>query len=164
MSTPQSSAVAAQLQPIAVAGFESQRLAVQMGGAFGTSKLWVNGQLANPAAKKGRYLLQRDDGTQVEAYFKGAFPDPAPLLVVGDQKIRFAAPLAWYEWAWAALPLVLIGIGGAIGGGLGAVAATINVGFFRSEKPTIVKYLLSAVVSFAAFLVWALIASAIHRR
>jgi hypothetical protein len=164
MNEPQSQTTSSQLQPVSVPGFESQRIAVQTGGAFGTSKLWVNGQLAPSAAKKGRYLLRRDNGTEAEAYFKGGFPDPTPVLVVGDQKIRFAAPLAWYEWAWAAFPLVLIFLGGAIGGGLGAVAATFNVGLFRSEKPVFVKYALSAAISFAAFFIWVLIVSAIQRR
>ena len=146
-----------------IPGFSSGRVAVQQGGAFGSSKLFIDGQLASPTAKKGRYILRRDDGSEVEAHLKNAFLDPTPVLLVDSQTIRIARPLTWSEWAWAGFPLVLIFLGGAIGGGLGALAMTFNVNLMRSEKSAAERYAASAFVTIGVIGLWLVIVSLIRR-
>ena len=147
------------MQTVQIPGFESQQIAVEMPGAFGSAKLFVNGQPAPPAPKKGQYLLRQNDGTEVVASFKSGWPDPTPMLVVGAQTIKLAEPLMWYQWIWAAWPLVLILLGGAIGGLLGGGAAVINTQIFRSDKNAFVKYALTAFISVIAFVLWLIVAS-----
>jgi hypothetical protein len=106
-------------------------------------------------------MLSRFDGSQVVAHFKGGFPDPSSVLVVGDQTIRLATPLAWYEWIWAGLPLALILIGGAIGGGLGGMATMVNAYIFRAPIPVPARYLVSGMVTLIAFVAWLSIGAAI---
>ncbi|MBW3636444.1 MAG: hypothetical protein KY445_08265 [Armatimonadetes bacterium] len=151
------------MQELIIPGFESQKISVQVASGFGSSKLFVNGQPAPPAPKRGQYVLRRNDGTETIAFFKAGFPDPAPMLVVGDQTIRLAEPLEWYQWLWAGFPLVLILLGGIIGGALGAGAATINAQIFRSQHQGVVKYLLSGLVSLIAITLWIFIVSLIRR-
>ncbi len=147
------------MQTIAVAGVENHQIAVEMGKGFGKSQLFVDGQPAPPAPKKGQYLLRREDGSEVVAFFKSGFPDPAPVLVVGTQTIKLAEPLKWYQWAWAAWPIILILLGGAICGLLGGGAAAINAQIFRSDKSALTKYALTAVISIVAFVAWLFVAS-----
>lgn len=139
------------------------KIAVESGSVFGSAKLLVNGQPAPPGPQTGRCLLRRNDGTEVIARFKGSFPDPAPVLVVGEETIRFAAPLAWYEWLWAGFPLLLILLGGAVGGAVGALAFTVKAQLFRSSASGFAKYALSAVVSLIGIVLWLFIISLLRR-
>lgn len=50
------------MQPVQIAGFEGQQIEVKIANGFGSSQLFVNGLPATPAAKKGQFLLQRNDG------------------------------------------------------------------------------------------------------
>jgi hypothetical protein len=142
------------MQPVMVEGFEGRQLAVQPAGLFTSSKLFVDGQPAPPGAKRGQVLLRRNDGREVVASFKNSLPDPVPLLVVDGKEIRLAEPLAWYEWIWVGMPLVLILLGGAVGGALGGVATVINAHLFRSPVSGVTKYVLSGLVSFACVAGW----------
>jgi hypothetical protein len=68
--------------------------------------------------------------------------------------------------AWAHLvcgwPLVMVGFGGAIGGGLGGAAYGVNLWIFKSRLPLVAKVALNVFAGIAAFVLWATIASAIH--
>lgn len=142
------------MQELNIPGFEAQKISVQIANGFGTSRLFVNDQLAPPTKKRGQFALRNDAGAEATAYFKGGFPDPVPALVVGDQTIRLAEALAWYQWVWAGFPLVLLFLGGAIGGFLGAIGTIINAKILRSERHTAIKYILSGFVSVALISCW----------
>jgi len=150
-------------QPLVIPGIAG-RVEVEPPQLFAGPKLCVDGRPAPSGPKKGQYLLHRTDGTPVIAHFKGGFPDPSPSLVVGDQAIRLAEPLAWYEWAWAGLPLCLIFIGGAIGGGIGGMAMTVNAHIFRAPIPIPARYLISGMVTVIAIAAWLVIALAVQSR
>jgi hypothetical protein len=70
--------------------------------------------------------------------------------------------------AWAHLvcgwPLVMVAFGGAIGGGLGGAAYGVNLWIFKSRLPLAAKVALNVFAGMAAFVFWALIASAIHSK
>ena len=140
------------------------RIEVDAPGIFTGSKLFVNGLPAPPGPKRGQFLLNGLDGSPQVAYFKGGFPDPMPLLIVGQLRIRLAEPLTWYEWIWAGFPLVLILVGGAIGGGLGALAATVNAQVFHSNAPLPARYLFSAAITASTILIWLTLVAAISLR
>ena len=148
---------------VSVPGFEGRRIEIQPGGAWGSSKLFVDGLPAPPGPKKGKFALRRNDGAEIVAFFKGGFPDPAPVLVVGEHTIRTADPLSTGQWIWAGFPLVLMILGGAIGGLLGGVATTVNVQLLRSGRKGVVPYVLSGLVSLAAIFGWLLVVSLIRR-
>lgn len=151
------------MQQVQVSGFEGQRIEVEVSNGFNSSRLFLNGQPAPAAPKRGQFLLRRDDGREVVAQFKAGFPDPIPALVIDNQAIRLAEPLAWYELVWIALPLLLIFIGGAIGGGLGGVATVLNAQIMRSRQNVAAKYIFCALVSFVTFCLWAMLISLIRR-
>ncbi|WP_312842948.1 hypothetical protein [Stutzerimonas nitrititolerans] len=61
-------------------------------------------------------------------------------------------------------PLILVAIGGAIGGGLGAAAYALNVAIYRSSmsrKAKITQNILSGLGAFVAWLVFASVMTAL---
>ena len=58
-------------------------------------------------------------------------------------------------------PLLLVGIGGAIGGGLGGLAYGINLAIYKSNMPVIGKIFLNVLVGMGAIGIWLAIAIAI---
>jgi len=68
--------------------------------------------------------------------------------------------------AWAHLacgwPLVMVAFGGAVGGLLGGSAYLVNLSIFKSRLPLPAKVALNVFTGCAAFVLWAMIASAIH--
>ncbi len=59
-------------------------------------------------------------------------------------------------------PLILVGIGGAVGGGLGGAAYGINVAIYKSSLPAVAKVALNILTGIAAFVLWLGIAVAIQ--
>lgn len=141
--------------PVRLEGFEGQTLEIQPGGLFSGPKVFVNHQ---PAPKgKGREVnLRRNDGTSVVASLKPrVFGLDVPLLIVDGKTIRVTEPLKWYVWAWIAWPVLLVFVGGAPGGIMGALGFTANVRIVRSKMNGLAKFALTAAVSVlvvAAFL------------
>lgn len=151
------------MQTVHIPGSEGQQISVQISNGFSAPRLFVNGQPAPPGPKPGQYLLRRNDGTEMIAYFKGAFPDPIPVLMVDETSHRLVEPLTWYQWIWAGVPLILIFLGGAIGGLLGGAATTINAYLFRAPYSSVIRYILVALVSLTTFVLWMVIGTLIHR-
>lgn len=150
------------MQELQIAGFEGQSIQVQANKKIKACSLAVNGQPAQVAGKKGQYLLRRNDGTEVTAFFKAGFPDPAPVLMVGSQAVRLVEPLAWYELAWCAFPLLLIALGGLLGALCGLAATSANTQIFRSQKNPALRYVFSGMVSLVAISIWLLFLVAIQ--
>ena len=61
--------------------------------------------------------------------------------------------LRWHEYLWAGLPLLLVLVGGAIGGLVGATAANYNVKLFLSNTSKATKYVLTGLISLMAPLI-----------
>jgi hypothetical protein len=137
--------------PVTLTGFEGQRVEVVPPGLVSGAKLLVNGQPAAAGPKRGQMLLLRDDGSQVIATWKpSALGFDVPKLVVDNQVVTVAVPLKWYQWAWAALPILLVFLGGAIGALCGIVGFSVNARIFRSGMNGVAKFAVTAVVSVVA--------------
>jgi len=69
--------------------------------------------------------------------------------------------LKWYECLWAAWPVGLVAVGGAIGGACGGAACALNLRLMQSERGRARKYALTGLVSLgsvAAYIVLARVA------
>jgi len=133
--------------PISLDGFEDQTLEIQPGGLFSGPKVFVNHQPA-PRGKAREILLRRNDGTSVVARLKpSVFGLDVPQLVVDGKTIRAVDPLKWYVWVWIALPILLLFVGGALGGIVGALGLTTNARIVRSKMNGLAKFALTAAVS-----------------
>jgi hypothetical protein len=67
--------------------------------------------------------------------------------------------LKWHERVWVGLPFGLVLVGGAVGGACGAAAAACNLRVMRGERPVFQKYLLTALVSLAAVIIYLALAT-----
>ena len=135
-------------------GFEGRQLVVESAGFFSGPRLMLDGQPASKGPKRGQLLLRRNDGVDVIAQLRGVFVDPIPQVTVDGKTIKIAEPLAWYVWLWGGLPILLLFIGGALGGGLGAAAMMINGRIFRADMHGALKFALTGVISLVTTLVF----------
>ncbi|MOA54434.1 hypothetical protein D3C78_1780470 [compost metagenome] len=82
--------------------------------------------------------------------------------MLDGQEIEVANKLKAYEWAFSMLPLLLILIGGALGGLMGALGFSVNVMLFRSKLPVAVKMILSLLILAAVVVIYYVVAGSIY--
>jgi len=141
--------------PVEIEGFKEKKVALKTATMLAGPVLTVNGEPAPKGPGKNQYLLTGDHGEEVIVEMKNTFlVDPVPQLLIKGELVKVAEPLAWYEWAWCCVPLVLIFLGGAIGGALGAMAMYGNLMLFRSRLQVYMKYGIAACITTAAFILW----------
>ena len=143
--------------PVKLPGFEGQEIVVEPAGFFSGPRLLVNGQPAPKGKERGEMLVRRNDGKDVVFSFRSNFLD-VPALVVDGKPYELVVPLKWYEWAWNALPIMLIFTGGAPGALIGILAMSFNLKVFRSSENALLKYLLTGAVGVGAFVVYFVLA------
>ena len=130
---------------------EGQNVALRS-ETFSGPKLMLNGQPV--ARQKGLFHLRSNVGSTMSVKFKGRFLDPIPNLIVGGQTIQLVPPLAWYQYAWMSIPMILLFLGGAVGGLCGGLAAGFSSRVFRSDRSQAMKYALTGLISLGAFLAY----------
>lgn len=101
-------------------------------GAFGTPVLMVDGQPAPKGEKRGRFVVQTTAGPAT-AMFKPSLRRTAPSLDVDGRLIEVGKSIPIWLVVVAMLPIGLVGVGEALGGGLGGAGAAANLGVARSS-------------------------------
>jgi hypothetical protein len=145
---------------VTLEGFQGHAIEVQPPGLLNGPMLLVDGQPAEKGAKRGEMILRKNDGKQVVAAWKPQFMGlDVPQLVVDGKVVSVAEPLKWYVWAWSAIPVGLLFIGGARGGLVGVIAFSINSNIFRSSPPRMATFALSGVVSIVAIVAYGVMAA-----
>lgn len=133
--------------PIAVSGCEGQQIELDFSYWTG-SKILINGEKAPKGKQRLEYLVTRNDGTQTSVFLKQqALGMDAPIVKVDDQEIRVLPALKWYEWVWLGLPLIYVFLGGALPVLIGFIGLSVNVRVFRENTHTVVKYILTGLVT-----------------
>ena len=87
------------------------------------------------------------------------YEPPAEMGKVIAPAVEARPKLMWYEHAWTALPFLLVAVGGAIGGACGGAAWAINQNVFRKTQNPVLRYVWTGLISAAAIMVYALIAT-----
>lgn len=147
--------------PIPVEGFENRNLTLKAGGFWKGARIWIDGQPAAKAPKRGYYLLKRNDGQEVMARFRG-FLNPIPPVEIDGRLFHVVEPLKWYQWVWCGWPIVLMFMGGFLGALLGGGAFVTNARIFREDINGVLKYFVTAVVSIVAVVLFVLIAGSVQ--
>ena len=149
--------------PLRLEGFEGQTLEVQPSGLVTGPKLLVNGQPPVVGARRGLMVLRRDDSREVVASFRPQVLGlDVPRLYVDGQLINVVPPLPWYIWAWSALPILLVTVGGALGALAGFTGFAVNTKIFRASLPMVAKFALTALVSVLAGVVYLVAATLLY--
>ena len=136
--------------------FTAQRLSVETASLFGGPKLFLDGTLVKK--QKGRYPVTADSGAEILVQLKFNLVDPVPTIKVGEDTLKLADSLKWYEYAWSGLPILLMFGGGALGGLVGGAATVTNGRIFRSERSSMSNYALAAVITVSAVVVYLVLA------
>lgn len=144
--------------PLQIEGFDGHKIEVVPAGVLTPARLLFDGLPAPKGKKRGENSLTRNDGREVSVIWKHQILD-MPKLVIDGKTFDIVKPLAWYEWIWSALPILLVIVGGALGGITGILAFSINASIFRSSLHTLVKFLLTLVVSIASLYVYYAVAA-----
>ena len=134
---------------------EGQKLALRV-NTFTGAKLILNGEQV--ARQKGLFSVRSNVGSTIAVRLKGRFLDPIPNLIVGGKTIQVMPPLAWYQYVWMTIPMVLLFLGGAIGGLCGGLAAGFSSRIFRSDRSQGMKYALTGLISLGAFVAYFVVA------
>jgi len=130
--------------------FQGRSLVLRIGR--GPTQLVVDG--AEIRGAKGKFSVHDNQGQPRTLKLTTRLLDPIPVVVVDGTKIDLVPPLAWYEYAWMGLPILLVFTGGALGGLFGAAAGYYNTRVFRSDRGTGAKYTVSGLVSLGAVACW----------
>jgi hypothetical protein len=131
-----------------VPGFEGRVLEVQPPGMWSGVKVFLDNQEVKKKGMMPTYALQRSDGSETEAKFTGGFL--APKLTVEGRSFHLLKQLQWYEWAWAAWPIIFAFGGGCFPILIGLGVATMNAGIMRSERDKTTKYVLTGIINLVA--------------
>jgi Zn-dependent protease len=145
--------------PIQHAAFKSKRLSVETASFLAGPKLQLNGVVLK--RKGGRYVVASDSGQELTIKVVYNFLDPIPKIGIGEEMIELAKPLQWYEYAWIGVPMLLVFVGGALGGFVGAGSTVVNGRIFRSDRGAVSKYALAAVTSITGAAIFLVLAVAI---
>lgn len=136
--------------PVKIVELPGRKVEVELPGVFSAATVFVDGQPAAKAAKRGQFLLRGADGRDSLIALKTSFLDPVPQVLWAGRTIRVVEPLTWYQWLWTGIPLILVFAGGAIGGALGGVTMVFNIRILRSDLSAILRYALVALLSIGA--------------
>jgi hypothetical protein len=117
-------------------------------------KLFFNDQPAPRGPKRGTFVLPKTDGTEATARLLPAFNRVVPNLEVDGVKHELGPKLNTGLLIMSAIPIGLVGIGGALGGLCGGTGWAINQAVLRSSHPTIVKVLIMVGVTLFTGLLW----------
>jgi hypothetical protein len=144
--------------PVAILGFENQKIEAKVPYIFTGHQLLVNGQPARQGKNRGEMLLRRDDGTEVVATWHVRFLGlDVPNLIVDGKEIQVLEPLRWYEMTWISLPVLLVLLGGGLGILCGLAGFILNAHIFRSPMARYLKYVITTVVIVLSVVVWYLL-------
>ena len=146
--------------PLYIPGFETHDVDVVPAGFVRGPRLLLNGNPAPRGPKRHQYVLTRPDRSKVLVHLKPSMLDPVPKVLVDGEQVEVVDSLPVIQLILSGLPLVMLFIGGAIGGLIGGAAYWLSLIVFRSEMSTAERYILSALISGIAIILF-LILSAI---
>jgi len=148
-----------QTEPLTVAGLAGP-VVVTTNSFTGRNTVTVGGQPAALIARR-RYALPAANGRTVEGTVSARFFDPYPTLELNGVRHRTGPEVPVALRILALVPIALAGLGGLVGGLIGALGMIVNVVVLRRQLPGYAKALLMVAVLVATVVVWLVVAGAI---
>jgi hypothetical protein len=147
-------------EPISIDGVAGP-IVVTTNAFWGRSAVTVGG-VPTPRTGKRQYALPAAAGGAVEATVRSAFADPYPTVEVNGVQHRTGPSIPVVLRVLVPLPILLVAVGGALGGLIGALGLVANLAVARTRTPPVVKALIMVGVSVVAYLLWLAIAVALR--
>lgn len=124
----------------------------------GKSKLQMDNIQEEQSKEKGKpFLIPLAIGDFVKAFPKTSFPDLVPKLEINGIENQIVEKLKWFQYLIGGLPILLLFLGGALGGGIGALGAIINFNIFRKDGTEFSKYTKIIGIVFGSYILYFLI-------
>ncbi len=133
--------------------FQNNVLTLEMSSVFKGPILLLNGEVVSFSKRKA--VIKDDSYKDREIYLISNFVN-LPSVKIDSEVFYPLGRLNFFEKILVVLPLGLLVIGGAIGGGLGVGSAYVNIFLMIKYKESNLKYLLAASTTGIAFLIWLL--------
>lgn len=115
-----------------------------------------------PRTGKRQYALPAVGGGTVQATLRSRFGDPYPTVEANGIRHRTGPKVPVALQVLTLLPIVLVGIGGAVGGLIGALGVIANLAVARTRIPPAGKALIMIGIGVVAALVYLVIAAALR--
>jgi hypothetical protein len=131
--------------------FKTSKLTLEIESFFKGPVIKLNGQEVK--LSKGKSKIRDDLFVERKIALKSIFYE-LPHVAIDETKYYPMGKLTSVERIFVLLPFGLVGIGGAIGGGLGALAAYSNCLLMREYRDSNLKYLLTLITSILAYFCW----------
>jgi hypothetical protein len=146
-------------EPLTIPGLAGP-VVVDLNSFTGRTAVTVNGQ---PVPRIGRrvYALPAAGGGTVNAEVRPGVLDPFPSLQINGVKHRTGPQIPIALRILTFVPILLVGVGGLVGGLIGALGMIGNLAIARLSLPSVVKALLMLVVLGVAVVVWVIVAGTI---
>lgn len=144
--------------PVKLPGLEDRNIELEPAGIIKPARLLVDGHPAEKGERRNEMVIRRTNGKKVSVYFEPSIFDNLPKLKTGGKTYQVAPPIAWYQYVWCALPLILVFTGGVVGAVLGLIAFLFNIRLMRARIHPGLRYLVTLGISAAAYLVYFLAA------
>lgn len=141
------------------ADFKKNVLSIEIHSFFKGPVLTLNN--SSVELKRGKGSVRDDNWGERNVVLKSTFYE-YPWVEVDGVKYYPMGKLGYLEKVFVLLPLGLLAVGGAIGGGLGALAAYTNSLLMLEYKDSYLRFAFSLVTSVLAFFSWYLIAIMIN--
>ncbi|GEM_PF-6466018 len=122
-------------------------------------KLYANGEQIK--AKRNKLSVTCPDGTVAEIAVQPKF-DMSASFMYGTETLTPLPGVPVPLLIVAALPMGLVAVGGAIGGGLGGLAFVGNIAIARSKLPLVVRLIAMIAAGSGAVGLWYMIVSALQ--
>lgn len=130
--------------PFTLPGHPGLKLALRPGGFFSSLKILQDGVPLK--REKGVFLLPQSKGPALELKIKTGFDVFSPKVLFAGQQIEVLPRISPLWQVWAYIPVLLMFVGGALGGFLGACGAVGALSALRSNLPPAVKILLAIIL------------------
>jgi hypothetical protein len=126
----------------------------------GKMTLTMNGETVPQTKDKEKaFLIPGPQGNVIKAIPKYNGLTTSLSLLVDGKTIVVSDGLQWYELVFGFIPIALVSVGGAIGGGIGALGMVINMQVMRRPEPLPARIVISLGISALCFAAWYSIAS-----
>lgn len=137
-------------EPISIDGVAGP-IVVTTNALLGNPKVTVGGVSA-PRSGRRQYTLPATDGSAVDATVRIAFADPYPTVEISGVRHRTGPSIPVMLRVLAPLPLLLVTIGGALGGLVGALGLWANLHVARIQAGSAAKAMAMVGVSAVSYL------------
>jgi hypothetical protein len=126
---------------------------------FGNRLFFQDKRLRTSLFSPPKIMLEGTDGQKYEVQVRPGLVDPLPKVFVNGQEVSYVKRLQVWQYAIAALGLILaivsiVIIGGIVGVAAGLAAAYLSVGIMRGIENKLLGAIAAIAVVGAAWLLW----------